>query len=162
MTGEEFFNLKRGDILKAICSTPMPCILDKGDKVIVEYIDNMTSTVVLRNKRKPIESQVFTLPFDAVIGLFDTLDGTKTTEETEEPDNKTIHLPFGLNDEVWFMYCNKVCQGKIIKVKVEDSNHYDNLRIMYNVLFKIKGIGNTADVSSRHCYKTKEELIKSL
>ena len=151
MTGEEFFNLKRGS--NVTVETPFSCFT-KGQVLKVEYIDSIHQQVFLRDTTKELGDQV------KIVSTLFMLESFVIGGELPNKNNdKVIELPFALGDEVWFLYNNAVYNGKIIYCNVQIDS--DEIDIKYRLLFTMCG-KNAVTIASNKLYKTKEDLLKSL
>lgn len=153
MTGEEYYNLKRGDRVEVIRSFYNH---DKGEILKVEYINSLESKIYCRNIASNDVDEIVLIDVLECLGLYNG----------ETPVNdKVIHLPFTLRDEVWVIIHDEAQKGKILGYKITNdctskrSCHY----IAYNIQFTINGFVQTeGNIDSRRCFSTKEELLKSL
>ena len=155
MTGEEFFNLKRGS--NVTVKTPFS-YFTKGQVLRVEYIDSLHQQVFLRDTTKSLGDQV------KIVDVFFILNNFVVGGELPNKKNdKVLELPFEVGDEIWFIADNEVYEGKLTECNI--TINQDDTQICYNVLYynnhiycevKAKGI------ASSKLFKTKEELLKSL
>ena len=155
MTGEEFFNLKRGS--NVTVETPFG-YFTKGQVLKVEYIDSLHQQVFLRDTSKKLGDQVkmvddilFMLEFFVVGGKL-----------PEKKNDKVLELPFKVGDKVWFIVENEVHEGTLTKCDITINK--DDTRIYYNVLYynHIHCSVVAKGIASNKLFKTKEELLKSL
>lgn len=152
MTGEEYFNLKRGS--NVTVETPFSCFAE-GQVLKVEYIDSIHQQVFLRDTTKKLGDQV------KIVDTFFILNNFIVGGELPKKNNgKVIELPFALGDKVWFLYNNTVYNGKIIDCHVHIND--DGNSIGYMLLFTSKCDENAITLTSNKLFKTKEELLKSL
>lgn len=154
MTGEEYFNLKRGS--NVTVETPFSCYTE-GQVLRVEYIDSIHQQVFLRDTTKELGNQV-----EMVSTLF-MLDFFVTGGELSNKKNdKVLELPFKVSDKVWFIVDNEVHEGKLTECNITIDK--DDTQICYNVLYynrihcKIEAKG----IASNKLFKTKTELLASL
>ena len=152
MTGEEFFNLRRGS--NVTVETPFGDFT-KGQVFRVEYIDSINQNIYLRDTTKSLGDQVKMVDIFYMLEFF--IVGGKLPNKKND---KVIELPFVLGDKVWFLYNNTVYNGKIIDCCAQiNSNGTD---IKYGLLFTSRCGENTATFASNKLFNTKEELLKSL
>ena len=154
MTGEEFFNLKRGS--NVTVETPFSYFTE-GQVLKVEYIDSIHQHIYLRDTTKSLGDQVkmvdilFMLEFFVVGGKL-----------PEKKNDKVLELPFKVGDEVWFIVDNEVHEGTLTECNI--TINQDGTQICYNVLYyncihcKVKAKG----IASNKLFKTKTELLASL
>ena len=154
MTGEEFFNLKRGS--NVTVETPFSCFT-KGQVLKVEYINSIHQQVFLRDPTKELGDQVkmvsalFMLEFFVVGGKL-----------PEKKNDKVLELPFKVGDKVWCIVDNEVHEGTLTKCDI--TIYKDDTQICYNVLYYncINCSVVAEGIASNKLFKTKEELLKSL
>lgn len=155
MTGEEYWKLSKGDTVEVI--VPVNEDSKVGDILKVEYINAMEGIIYCRDSNKPLGSQICTAC---------TSQALECLEMTNKPveNNRTITLPFAINDKVWFMLHNKACQGKIINYSINSAITVGKPHIKYEIIFKNDGDYNETvkDIPSDKCFSTKEELLKTL
>jgi len=152
MTGEEFFNLKRGS--NVTVETPFSRY-KKGQVLKVEYIDSIHQQIYLRDTTKELGNQV------KIVSTFFMLDFFVTGGELPNKKNdKVLNLPFAVGDKVWFLYNNTVYNGKIIDCNVQINGN--GIAINYGLLFTSRCGENAAAIASNKLFKTKDELLKSL
>ena len=151
MTGEEYWNLKRGDIVKVVASFYK---YNVGDLLRVEYIDSMHGNVYLRNFNEPLGKQI------KKVELCDVMINIDLSEKPLEETRNQILLPFAIGDEVWIMANNEAKKGRITNYKIQ----YDRSKGSVVIDYWIKCLDYIEDIeiSSKKCFGTKEELIKSL
>ena len=154
MTGDEFFNLKRGS--NVTVETPFGHFT-KGQVLKVEYIDSLHQQVFLRDTTKELGDQVkivstlFMLDFFVVGGKL-----------PEKKNDKVLELPFKVGDKVWFIVDNEVHEGTWTECNITIDK--DDTQICYNVLYynrihcKIEAKG----IASNKLFKTKTELLALL
>ena len=155
MTGEEFFNLKRGS--NVTVETPFSYFtkdFTKGQVLKVEYIDSIHQQVFLRDTTKELGDQV------KIVSTLFMLDFFVTGGElpNKKNDNKVFELPFALGDKVWFIRNDKVHEGTVIECNV--SINQDGVQIYYNVIYN--GEEEAERILSNRFFKTKKELLESL
>lgn len=154
MTGEEFFNLKRGS--NVTVETPFS-YFTKGQVLRVEYIDSTYQQIFLRDTTKELGNQVKIVSTIIMLDFFVT--GGKLPEKK---NNKVLELPFKVGDKVWFIVDNEVHEGTLTKCDI--TINQDDTQICYNVLYythihcKVKAKG----IASNKLFKTKKELLESL
>ena len=155
MTGDEYFNLKRGS--NVTVETTFSCFT-KGQVLKVEYIDSVHQHVYLRDTTKELGKQVeivdtlFMLEFFVVGGKL-----------PEKKNDKVLELPFKVGDKVWFIADNEVYEGKLTECNTT-INQY-NTQICYNALYYNRihcRVEEAKGISSNKLFKTKEELLESL
>ena len=154
MTGEEFFNLRRGSNVTVETSFNY---FTEGQVLKVEYIDSTYQQVFLRDTSKPLGDQVkivstlFMLDFFVVGGKL-----------PEKKNDKVLELPFKVGDKVWFIVDNEVNEGTLTKCNIAiDKN---GTQICYNVLYcsRIHYKVEAKGIASNKLFKTKKELLESL
>ena len=152
MTGEEFFNLKRGS--NVTVKTPFS-YFTKGQVLKVEYIDSLHQQIFLRDTTKELGDQVKIVDTLFMLDFFVT-----GGELPNQKNDKVLELPFGVGDKTWFLYNNEVYNGKIINCWA----HIDcgGIDIKYRLLFTGRCGENAVTIASNKLFKTKEELLKSL
>ena len=154
MTGEEFFNLKRGS--NVTVETPFS-YFTKGQVLRVEYIDSIHQQVFLRDTTKELGDQVKIADTFSILNNF--VVGGKLPNKKND---KVFELPFALGDKVWFIVYNEVHEGTLTECNITINK--DNTQIWYNVLYynrilcKVQAKG----VVSNNLFKTKKELLESL
>lgn len=154
MTGEEFFNLKRGS--NVTVETPFGHFT-KGQVLKVEYIDSLHQQVFLRDISKKLGDQV------KIVDTFSILNNFVVGGELPNKKNdKALELSFKVGDKVWFIVDNGVHEGTLTKCNIAiDKN---GTQICYNVLYyscihyKVEAKG----IASNKLFKTKKELLESL
>lgn len=154
MTGEEFFNLKRGS--NVTVETPFS-YFTKGQVLKVEYIDSIHQQVFLRDTTKELGDQVkmvdifFMLEFSIVGGKL-----------SEKKNDKVLELPFKVGDKVWYIVDNEVHEGTLTKCDITINK--DDTQICYNVLYynRINCSVVAEGIASNKLFKTKKELLESL
>ena len=67
-----------------------------------------------------------------------------------------IKTKFNINDEVWFIYDNKVIKRKIVRINIEIESEQ---RTIYRLN---PCINNVLQFEEKNLFPTKEELLKSL
>ena len=153
MTGDEYFNLKRGS--NVTVETPFSCYTE-GQVLRVEYIDSIHQQVFLRDTTKKLGDQVKIV--DTFLILNNFVVGGKLPEKKN--NNKVLELPFKVGDKIWFLYNNEVYNGKIIDCWAHID--CDGIDIKYKLLFTGRCGENAVTIASNKLFKTKEELLKSL
>ena len=154
MTGEEYFNLKRGSNVTVETSFDR---YTEGQVLRVEYIDSIHQYVYLRDTTKELGKQVeivdtlFMLEFFVVGGKL-----------PEKKNDKVLELPFKVGDKVWYIVDNEVHEGTLTKCDIT-INKYDT-QICYNVLHynRINCSVVAEGIASNKLFKTKTELLASL
>lgn len=154
MTGDELFNLRRGNNVKVIYPFYN---FKEGDILKVELVNLINESIYCRSLNKPIGKQVFD------INISDALNNLSVTDEHINSKN-IINLPFVIDDIVWFMCHDKTCQGKIINYYINSSmSAVGKPSIKYEIIFKnYENNNDTVNIPSYKCFNTKEELLKSL
>ena len=154
MTGEEFFNLRRGS--NVTVETPFSCF-KKGQVLKVEYIDSLHQQVFLRDTTKELGDQV------KIVDTFSILNNFVVGGELPNKKNdKVLELPFKVGDKVWFIVDNEVHEGTLTKCNIAiDKN---GTQICYNVLYysRIHYEVEAKGIVSNKFFKTKKELLESL
>ena len=154
MTGDEYFNLKRGSNVTVETSFNR---YTKGQVLRVEYIDSIHQYVYLRDTTKELGKQVeiidtlFMLEFFVVGGKL-----------PEKKNDKVLELPFKVGDKVWFIVDSEVHEGTLTKCNIAiDKN---GTQICYNVLYysRIHYKVEAKGIASNKLFKTKTELLASL
>ena len=154
MTGDEYFNLKRGS--NVTIETPFS-YFSKGQVLKVEYIDSLHQQVFLRDTTKELGDQVKIVDTFSILNNF--VVGGKLPEKKND---KALELPFKVGDVVWFIVDNEVHVGKLTECNITINK--DDTQICYNVLYynrihcKVKAKG----IASNKLFKTKKELLESL
>jgi hypothetical protein len=154
MTGEEFFNLRRGS--NVTIETPFS-YFTKGQVLKVEYIDSLHQQIFIRDTTKSLGDQVKMVDIYFMLNNF--VAGGKLPNKK---NNKVLELPFKVGDKVWFIVDNEAHEGTLIKCDI--TINQDDTQICYNVLYynhihcKVQAKG----IASNKLFKTKEELLKSL
>lgn len=154
MTGEEFFNLRRGS--NVTVETPFS-YFTKGQVFKVEYIDSIHQCVYLRDTTKELGDQVKIVDIMFMLEFF--VVGGKLPEKKND---KVLELPFKVGDKVWFIVDNEVHEGKLTECNITINK--DDTQICYNVLYynhihcKLLAKG----IASNKLFKTKTELLESL
>ena len=154
MTGEEFWNLKRGDTITV--ETPFSKY-KKGQVFKVEFMDNIHLNIYIRDTTLPLWTQIKVMPLSFLLDNF-IVGG----ELPEKKNNKVIELPFALGDKVWFTVDNEVHEGILTKCNITIDK--DDTRIRYKVLYynRIHCKVEARGVASNKLFKTKTELSASL
>ncbi len=152
MTGEEFFNLKRGSNVTVETSFSY---FKKGQVLKVEYIDSLHQQIFLRDTTKELGDQVKIVDTLFMLNFFVT-----GGELPNQKNDKVRELPFGVGDKTWFLYNNEVYNGKIISCWAHID--CDGIDIKYRLLFTGRCGENAVTIASNKLFKTKEELLKSL
>ena len=154
MTGEEFWNLKRGDTITV--ETPFSKY-KKGQVFKVEFMDNIHLNIYIRDTTLPLWTQIKVMPLSFLLDNF-IVGG----ELPEKKNNKVIELPFALGDKVWFTVDNEVHEGILTKCNITIDK--DDTRIRYKVLYynRIHCKVEARGVASNKLFKTKKELLESL
>ena len=154
MTGEEFFNLKRGS--NVTVETPFG-YFTKGQVLKVEYIDSIHQQVFLRDTTKELGDQVKI--FDTFYILNNFVVGG---ELPNKKNDKVLELPFKVGDAVWFIVDNEVHEGTLTKCDI--TINQDDTQICYNVLYynRINCSVVAEGIASNKLFKTKKELLESL
>ena len=155
MTGEEFFNLKRGS--NVTVETPFG-YFTKGQVLKVEYIDSLHQQVFLRDTTKELGDQVKEVDTFYILNNF--VVGGKLPEKKN--NNKVFELPFAIGDKVWFIRGDKVHEGTVIECNV--SINQDGVQIYYSVIYTSKYNHEEVveRIASNKLFKTKKELLESL
>ena len=154
MTGEEFFNLKRGS--NVTVETPFS-YFTKGQVLKVEYIDILHQQIFLRDTTKELGYQVKGADTFSILNNF-VVGG----ELPNKKNDKVLELPFKVGDKVWFIVDNEVHEGTLTECNITIDQ--DDAQICYNVLYynrihcKVKAKG----IASNKLFKTKKELLESL
>ena len=154
MTGEEFFNLKRGS--NVTVETPFSYFTE-GQVLRVEYIYSLHQQVLLRDTTKELGDQV------KIVDIFFLLNNFVVGGKLPEKKNdKVLELPFKVGDKVWYIVDNEVHEGTLTKCDITINK--DDTQICYNVLYynSIHCSVVTEGIASNKLFKTKEELLKSL
>lgn len=154
MTGDEFFNLRRGS--NVTVETPFGCYTE-GQVLKVEYIDSLHQQVFLRDTTKSLGDQVKVVDTFFMLEFF--VVGGKLPEKN---NNKVLELPFKVGDKVWFIVDNGVHEGTLTKCNITiDKN---GTQICYNVLYcsRIHYKVEAKGIASNKLFKTKTELLESL
>ena len=154
MTGEEFFNLKRGS--NVTVETPFSCFT-KGQVLKVEYIDSLHQQVFLKDTTKELGDQVKIVDTFYILNSFGV-----GGELTNKKNDKVLELPFKVGDKVWFIVDNEVHEGTLTKCNIAiDKN---GTQICYNVLYcnRIHYKVEAKGIASNKLFKTKTELLESL
>ena len=155
MTGEEYWNLKRGS--NVTVETPFSYFIE-GQVLKVEYIDSIHQQVFLRDTTKELGDQVKIVDTFFILNNF--VVGGKLPEKKN--NNKVLELPFKVGDKIWFIVDNKVHEGTLTECNITINK--DDTQICYNVLYynrihcKVKAKG----IASNKLFKTKTELLASL
>lgn len=154
MTGEEFFNLKRGS--NVTVETPFS-YFTKGQVLKVEYIDSLHQQVFLRDTTKELGDQV------KIVDIFYILNNFVVGGELPEKKNdKVLELSFKVGDKVWFIVDNEVHEGTLTERNI--TINQDDTLICYNVLYynRIHCKVEAKGIASNKLFKTKKELLESL
>lgn len=153
MTGEEFFNLKRGS--NVTVETPFS-YFTKGQVLRVEYIDSTYQQVFLRDTTKELGNQV---KIGSTLFMLNFIVGGKFPEKKS---NKIIELSFAVGDKVWFIVDNEVHEGTLTECNITIDK--DDTQICYNVLYHNRINCNVVakGIASNKLFKTKTELLASL
>ena len=158
MTGEEYFNLKRGS--NVTVETPFSYFtkdFTKGQVLKVEYIDSLHQQVFLRDTTKELGDQV------KIVDTFYILNNFVVGGELPEKKNdKVLELPFKVGDKVWFIVDNEVHEGTLTECNITINK--DDTQICYNVLYhnRINCSVVAKVIPSNKLFKTKKELLESL
>ena len=154
MTGEEFFNLKRGS--NVTVETPFS-YFTKGQVLKVEYIDSLHQQVFLRDTSKKLGDQVKMIDIFFMLEFF--VVGGKLPEKKND---KVLELPFKVGDKVWYIGDNEVHEGTLTKCDITINK--DDTQICYNVMYynRINCSVVVEGIASNKLFKTKKELLKSL
>lgn len=155
MTGDEYFNLKRGS--NVTVETPFS-YFTKGQVLKVEYIDSLHQQIFLRDITKELGDQVKIVDTFSILNNF--VVGGKLPEKKN--NNKVFELPFALGDKVWFIRGDKVHEGTVIECNV--SINQDGVQIYYSVIYtsKYNHEEEAERIASNKLFNTKEKLLKSL
>lgn len=156
MTGDEYFNLKRGS--NVTVETPFS-YFTKGQVLKVEYIDSIHQQVFLRDITKELGDQVKIVDTFFILNNF--VVGGKLPNKKND---KVLELPFKVGDKVWFIVDNEVHEGTLTECNI--TINQDDTQICYNVLYynrihcnvEAKGVV----VVSSKLFKTKKNLLESL
>ena len=155
MTGNEYFNLKRGS--NVTVETPFS-YFTKGQVLKVEYIDSIHQQVFLRDTTKELGDQV------KIVDTFYILNNFVVGGELPEKknNNKVFEIPFAIGDKVWFIRDDKVHEGTVIECNVL-INQY-GVQIYYSVIYisKYNHEEEAERIISNRFFKTKKELLESL
>lgn len=154
MTGDEFFNLRRGS--NVTVETPFGCYTE-GQVLKVEYIDSLHQQIFLRDTTKSLGDQVKIVSTLFMLDFFVT--GGKLPNKK---NNKVLELPFKVGDKVWFIVDSEVHEGTLTKCNITiDKN---DTQICYNVLYysRIHYSVEAKGIASNKLFKTKKELLESL
>lgn len=155
MTGEEFWNLKRGS--NVTVETPFS-YFTKGQVFRVEYIDSVHQHIYLRDTTKSLGNQVKIVDTFFILNNF--VVGGKLPEKKN--NSKVLELPFKVGDNIWFIVDNEVHEGTLTECNITIDK--EDTQICYNVLYynrihcKVKAKG----IASNKLFITKEKLLKSL
>lgn len=154
MTGEEFFNLKRGSNVTVETSFSY---FTKGQVLKVEYIDSIHLQVFLRDTTKELGDQVKMVDIFFMLEFF--IVGGKLPEKKND---KVLELPFKVGDKVWYIVDNEVHEGTLTKCDITINK--DDTQICYNVLYynRINCSVVAEGIASNKLFKTKKELLESL
>lgn len=155
MTGEEFFNLKRGSNV----TVETPCsYFAEGQVFKVEYIDSIHQHIYLRDITRKLGDQVKIVSILFMLEFF--VVGGKLPEKKK--NDKVLELSFKVGDEVWFIVDNEVHEGTLTECNITIDQ--DDTQICYNVLYynRIHCKVEAKGIVSNKLFKTKEELVKSL
>ena len=154
MTGEEFFNLKRGS--NVTVETPFS-YFTKGQVLKVEYIDSIHQQVFLRDTTKELGDQVKMVDILFMLEFFVT-----GGELPNKKNDKVPELPFKVGDNVWFIVDNEVHEGTLTECNITIDQ--DDTQICYNVLYysRIHYKVEAKGIASNKLFKTKKELLESL
>lgn len=154
MTGDEYFNLKRGS--NVTVETPFS-YFTKGQVFRVEYISSFHQEVFLRDTSKKLGDQVKIADTFSILNNF-VVGG----ELPNKKNDKVLELPFKVDDKVWFIVDNEVYEGTLTKCNIAINKN--GTQICYNVLYysrshyKVEAKG----IASNKLFKTKKELLESL
>ena len=66
-----------------------------------------------------------------------------------------IKTKFNINDEVWFIYDNKVIKRKIVRINIEIESEQ-------RTIYRLNPCINNVLLEEKNLFPTKEELLKSL
>ena len=155
MTGDEYFNLKRGS--NVTVETPFSCFT-KGQVLKVEYIDSLHQQVFLRDTSKKLGDQVKMV--DDILSMLEFfVVGGKLPEKKND---KVLELPFKVGDKVCFIVNNEVHEGTLTECNIQINQ--DDSRICYNVLYcdRTRCSVEAKGIASNKLFKTKKELLESL
>ena len=154
MTGEEYFNLRRGNHVTV--ETPFSCFT-KGQVLRVEYIDSIHQQVFLRDTTKELGDQVKMVDILFMLELFVT-----GGELPNKKNDKVLELPFKVGDKVWFIVDNEVHEGTLTECNITINKN--DTQICYNVLYhnRINCSVVAKGIASNKLFKTKKELLESL
>lgn len=153
MTGEEFFNLRRGS--NVTVETPFS-YFTKGQVLKVEYIDSLHQQVFLRDTTKELGDQVKMVEILFMLEFFVT-----GGELTNKKNDKVLELPFKVGDKVWFIVDNEVHEGTLTECSITIDQ--DDTQICYVLYYnRIHCKVEAKGISSNKLFKTKKELLESL
>ena len=154
MTGDEYFNLKRGS--NVTVETTFSCFT-KGQVLKVEYIDSVHQHVYLRDTTKELGDQVKMVDIFFMLEFF--IVGGKLPNKKND---KVLELPFKVGDKVWYIVDNEVHEGTLTKCDITINK--DDTQICYNVLYynRINCSVVAEGIASNKLFKTKKELLESL
>ena len=154
MTGDEYFNLKRGS--NVTVETTFSCFT-KGQVLKVEYIDSIHQQVYLRDTTKELGDQVKMVDIFFMLEFF--IVGGKLPNKKND---KALELPFKVGDKVWYIVDNEVHEGTLTKCDITINK--DDTQICYNVLYynRIHYKVEAKGIASNKLFKTKKELLESL
>lgn len=154
MTGEEYWNLKRGDTITV--ETPF-YKYQKGQVFRVEYINDSSREIYIRDVSGPLGSQIDIISILMLLDNFIT--GGKLPEKR---NNKVPELPFEIGDKAWFITSNEVHEGTIIKCDI--SIDKEGIQIYYDALLtsKYNCATEATKIASNELFNTKKELLESL
>ena len=154
MTGEEYWNLKRGS--NVTVETPFS-YFKKGQVLRVEYIDSTYQQVFLRDTTKSLGDQVKTVDTFFILNNF-----VAGGELPNKKNDKVLELPFKVGDKVWFIVDNEAHEGTLTECNITIDK--DDTQICYNVLYynRIHCKVQAKGIASNKLFKTKTELLASL
>lgn len=157
MTGEEFWNIRRGATITV--ETPYSKY-KKGQVLKVEYLNvNDTQQVAyIRDTSKPLGSQMDLIPFIFLLDNF-VVGG----ELPKKDNNKVIELPFAVGDKVWFIVNNEAHEGTLTDCNI--SINQDGTQIYYSAIYtsnKLNYREEVHNIASSRLFSTKKKLLESL
>ena len=74
----------------------------------------------------------------------------------------TLETKFNFNDEVWCMFANHCCEGKITHIEVRISPYGKSFQRTERYAIKYPNGDVSHDVRPELIFRSKEELLKSL
>lgn len=154
MTGEEYWNLKRGS--NVTVETPFSYFTE-GQVLRVEYIDSIHQQVFLRDTTKSLGDQVKIVSTLFMLDFF--IVGGKLPNKKND---KILELPFAVGDKVWLIIDNEVHEGKLTECNT--TINQDDTQICYNVLYynRIHCQVEAKGIASSKLFITKKKLLESL